>query len=136
MENDRPVSWPRSEINSELPVRVAELSYNDPFLTVFGSGWSLNLACPWKGTIASPEVSWDDDDVEDLAWELIGTGLISVDDGAPGEIDFRFTDAVLHVRPDTDLDPWVLRLPGVVAVGGIMQGYGLGGGISRSRPPT
>ena len=62
-------------------------------------------------------VSWEDDDVEDRAWDLVGMELMSVDNGSAGEIDFHLTEATLRVRPDSDLDPWVLRLPSYIAVG-------------------
>lgn len=111
------MSWPRSEINAGLPVTVAELEYSDPILTIFGMEWSLSLRCPWSGVIASRQVSWEDDYVEDRAWDLIGTNLITVEDGVAGEIKFRFSNAILHVHADTDIDPWVLRLPRLIAIG-------------------
>jgi hypothetical protein len=45
---------------------------------------------------------------------------VSVEDGLPGELTFTFTDARLVVRPDVQEDPWVLSLPGLVAVGGLL----------------
>jgi hypothetical protein len=52
--------------------------------------------------------------------DLIGTRLVSVEDGLPGELVFTFTDARLVVRPDVDEDPWALSLPDFVAVGGLL----------------
>lgn len=77
----------------------------------------MNLACPWDGVIRSVPLSWEDDDVEDRACELVGAELIFVEEAAPGRVDFQFSNAVLRVRPDTDLDPWVLHLPDVIVVG-------------------
>lgn len=104
-------------MQERLPVRVREIEYNDPFLTIIGDDWSLNLACPWEGNVGSDQLSWEDEDVEDRAWELVGLDLVAVVDAEPGVIDFHFTSGVLHIRPDTDLDPWVLHLPDVVVVG-------------------
>lgn len=114
------MTWHQPGIDAALPVTVADVAYNDPVLTVSGAQWSLSLVCPWSGSIGSHPVDWEDDEVEDLAWELIGNDLISVTEGSPGVIDFCFTNAVLHVRPDTDLDPWVLHLPHFVAVGKLL----------------
>ena len=115
------LSWPRTEINVRLPARIDEIYYNDPLLTLSGEGWYLKLGCPWSGEIDGVQLSWEDDDVEDHAWELIGSSLITVEDGSPGELSFTFTNGVLRVRPDTDLDPWVLSLPDFVAVGGMLN---------------
>ena len=114
------MTWHQPEIDAELPVTVAEVAYNDPILTVSGPQWSLSLMCPWSGLIGSQSVDWEDDEVEDLAWELNGMELLSVAEGSAGVIDFYFSNAVLHVRPDTDWDPWVLHLPHFVAVGKLL----------------
>lgn len=72
------MSWPRAAVQERLPVTVQEIEFNDPLLTIFGQGRSLNLACPWDGTIHPAGLSWEDDDVEDRAWELVGADLIAV----------------------------------------------------------
>lgn len=111
------MTWPQEAVQERLPVRVRGIECNDPFLTIFGEEWSLNLGCPWEGNIGSISISWEDDDVEDRAWELVGLDLTSVVDGSGGGPEFHFSDAMVHVRPDTDLDPWVLHLAGLIVVG-------------------
>ncbi|MGH3490135.1 MAG: hypothetical protein ACRDP8_19780 [Actinopolymorphaceae bacterium] len=65
-------------------------------------------------------ISWESDDVEDGAWDLVGLALESVSSGDPDLIDpvFHFRgDLELEVRADTDLDPWTLTIPGLVITG-------------------
>lgn len=112
--------WPREKINARLPRRVVGIEYNDPILVVFGEGWFLKLACPWSGSIGPLSVDWASPTVEDSAWELIGSNLISTERGERDiDVTFKFDTAVLQARPDTDDDPWVLSLPDFVAVGGL-----------------
>lgn len=111
---------PLATIRRSLPLRVRGIEVNDPVLTIFGDQWSLNLMCPW--VIKGPDfsVTWESDDIEDQAWELIGRDVESVtssDDRATDPV-FHFRGGIyLEVKADTDLDPWTLRLPGVVVNG-------------------
>jgi hypothetical protein len=114
------VSWPKDKVNAALPLRVTGLDYNDPILSVFGDDWFLKLACPWRAVISAVVLDWEDPRVKDEAWNLIGTCLVSADDGPPGELVFTFDDATFLVGPDVEEDPWVLSLPDFVAVGGLL----------------
>lgn len=99
-----------------LPVRVQGVEVQDPILTLFGEGWGLTIACPWEGTIGGRALSWEDDDIEDRSWDLVGQDLVAVrHDGSM--VKFEFSAGTLIATPDTDVDPWVLQLPGGVVVG-------------------
>lgn len=105
-----------SQLLEALPVRVRGVEVQDPVLTLFGDEWSFTIACPWEGEIGGRAVSWEDDDLEGRAWDLVGAELVSVrQEGAVAR--FGFSAGFLLVSPDTDVDPWVLRLPGGLLVG-------------------
>jgi hypothetical protein len=99
-----------------LPVRVQGVEVQDPILTLFGEGWALTIACPWEGTIGGRALSWEDPDIEDRSWDLVGEDLVAVRQGGPA-VEFEFTTGSLTVTPDIDVDPWVLQLPGGLVVG-------------------
>jgi hypothetical protein len=102
----------------DLPLRVTGIEVQDPMVTVFGEGWALTLACPWEGAIRDCRFSWEDDDVEDRAWDLVGQDLVAVDVSADAAT-FRFSSGWLKATPDTDFDPWVMRLPSGIFVGSL-----------------
>ncbi|KGM13802.1 hypothetical protein [Cellulomonas bogoriensis] len=72
-----------------LPARVEGVEVQDPILTMFGEGWAMTIACPWEGV------------------RKLGPAVA-----------FEFSSGTLIVTPDTDVDPWVLQLPGGLVVGG------------------
>ena len=114
------MTWPKTKINARLPRRVTGIEYNDPILVLFGDGWFLKLSCPWSGFIAGAPIDWDSSAVEDRAWDLIGTQLLSAEEAdRPIDVRFSFEHAVLTARPDDDEDAWVLAFPDMVAVGGV-----------------
>lgn len=114
------MTWPAERIEARLPRRITGIEYNDPILIFSGDDWFLKLACPWSGVIAGTTVDWESRTVEDLAWEMIGSSLLSASTGERAiDVIFTFDDAVLTVRPDADEDPWVLSFPDFVAVGGL-----------------
>lgn len=105
-----------SQLLSALPLRVTGVEVQDPVLTLFGDNWSLTIACPWQGEVCGQSISWEDHDLDDRAWELVGEELVSVQhESSPAR--FAFSAGVLLVTPDTDMDPWVLKLPGGLLVG-------------------
>jgi hypothetical protein len=104
------------DLLAALPVRVQGVEVQDPILTLFGEGWALTIACPWEGTIGGCALSWVDRDVEDRSWDLVGEDLVAVRQGGPA-VEFEFSTGSLIVTPDTDVDPWVLQLPGGLVVG-------------------
>lgn len=102
----------------DLPVRVAGVEVQSPILTVFGQRWSLTIACPWEGTVGGHALSWEADDIEDRAWDLVGEDLLAVLQ-VGSAVTFHFSAGALIATPDTDLDPWVLQLPAGLLVGRI-----------------
>lgn len=100
----------------DLPAPVAGVEVQSPMLTVFGARWSLTIACPWEGIVAGRALSWEDDDLEDRAGDLVGEDLVAVRQEGPATW-FEFSTAALIATPDTDVDPWVLQLPGGLVVG-------------------
>lgn len=104
-----------------LPVRVQGVEVQDPILVLFGDGWGLTIACPWRGTIAGRAASWEDDNIEDTALSLVGEELTAVlQDGQA--VTFEFSIGSLTAIPDTDIDPWVLQLPDGLLVGRMLRG--------------
>lgn len=104
------------ELLQALPARVLGVEVQDPVLVLFGDDWSLTVACPWEGNVGGIGLSWEDRELEDRAWDLVGQDLVAVRQQA-GSVRFEFSAATLVATPDTDLDPWVLRLPGGLMVG-------------------
>lgn len=113
----------RQAISEFLPLQVAEVDYNDPMVVLAGPGWSLSVACPWRLMKDDRLVtSFGDDGAEENLETLVGSEVValrSVDcTRTPGDIHVAFADGtVLDVFADTDLDPWVLRLPDRTFVG-------------------
>ncbi len=103
-----------------LPLRIGRVDVNDPVVSLSGEGWFLSIACPWD--LVGPDVvfDWETDPFDEVLQKLVGTSLQSVT--AEGEL---LVDPVFHfdsgisivVRADSDLDPWVFRIQGIVLVG-------------------
>jgi hypothetical protein len=113
----------RVAVSGLLPLRVAELQFNDPVVVLVGPNWSVSIASPWRlmrgGVIVT---SIDDPNAEARLRELIGFAIIDVVAQASARTSndpvFVFADgARLEIQSDTDLDPWVMRLPGTTFVG-------------------
>lgn len=102
---------------ASAPLRIGEIEYNDPVLILAGDDWSLALECPWhiEDGLGAVVVRWDDESVEDRAWDLIGASVRAAEDAGGGDrpaTALRLSDGLrLVITPDTDLDPWVLQLP-------------------------
>jgi hypothetical protein len=114
-----------ARIRAALPLKIRGIEVNDPALTLYGEDWSLNLSCPWRIVGSEWSVSWESDDIEDTCWDLVGHSIVSVtsEDGAAMDPVFGVdTDITVSVFADTDLDPWVLRLPDLVIVGQTASG--------------
>lgn len=63
--------------------------------------------------------SWESENLEDEAWELVGRRVMAPTFG-PDVVDpvFHLCGGVdLSIRADTDLGPWAMMLPGAVIVG-------------------
>ena len=113
----------REALSTLLPLRLDEVDYNDPMVVLSGPGWSLSVACPWRlmreGQL---QTSYGDDGAGVVIDGLVGRVVVEVRAGdrcgSPGDIQVALDDgALLDVFADTDLDPWVLRLPDHTFVG-------------------
>lgn len=113
----------REALSPLLPLKLEEVEYNDPMVVLSGPGWSLSVACPWRlmreGRL---ETSYGDDGAAAAIDGLVANAVVALRAGdgssSPGDIQIALDDgAVLDVFADTDLDPWVLRLPDHTFVG-------------------
>jgi hypothetical protein len=108
-------------VRPSLPLRIAEVAYSDPTVSLLGRQWSLTLVCRWRlESPTGPWFSWDDDHVEDLVWELAGHSITGVERRESSDDPVFLLDGGLRlvVIADTDPDPWILRLADLVIVGG------------------
>jgi hypothetical protein len=113
----------RAAVSELLPLRIAELQFNDPVVVFAGLNWSVSIACPWRLTRGGvPVTSIDDPNAEARLRELVGSIIIDVvgHTNARGSYDpiLVFADGErLQIDSDTDLDPWVIRLADETFVG-------------------
>ncbi|NTW38871.1 MAG: hypothetical protein HGA44_03115 [Cellulomonadaceae bacterium] len=63
-------------------------------------------------------MSWLADGLEDQCWDLVGEDLVALRRDGP-VVAFEFSAATLIATADTEVDPWVLQLPGGLVVGGM-----------------
>jgi len=110
------------DVAALAPLRVDEVEYNDPIAVLRGAGWTLTLACPWHMLEGDrPVLSWEDDEVEDAVWNLVGhavTGVRRRSADHPNDPVFVLTGGLeLQVEADSPVDPWVMHLPELVYVG-------------------
>ena len=103
-----------------LPRTIRGIEFNDPVLSMHGEEWSLALRCPWRIDGPGRSYTWESETIEDDAWDLIGHSVVAVSSDSPDMVDPVFVldgGIRIEVHADTDLDPWVLRLPGLIIVG-------------------
>lgn len=119
----------QSEIAGVLPLLITGHGITDPFINLYGAGWSLSINCNWSLVDGEDVVAtWEF--AESAMGEAVaareGRTIVEVRIGE-GQLDpvFVSDDGVeLVVEADTDLDPWVLRAEGLSAV---IVGLGPGG---------
>ncbi|SRR6266508_813159 len=111
-----------SSLARHFPLRIDQVDYADPTVTLTGDGWSLSMTCPWhlfEGQ--SRIVSWNEEGATDVIWDLVGHAITEVRPRStehPSDPVFLLTGGLrLEIHADTDLDPWVLRLPELTFVG-------------------
>lgn len=108
-----------------LPLRVQTVEYNDPMVVIAGPGWSLSIACPWRLTRAGLLIcAYGDENAASRMARLVGHDVTEVGPQGRHEVSrdpaLALTDGyLLEVFSDTDLDPWVMRLPEQTFVGAI-----------------
>jgi hypothetical protein len=105
-----------------MPLKIKEVECINPTVILRGDDWILSITCPWQ--LSKDEVSiitWEGEEIEDQIWELVGhqiVGFINQTHNHPGDPNFDLDGGILlEITADTDLDPWVLRLPGITIVG-------------------
>ncbi|HWM56964.1 MAG TPA: hypothetical protein VNO83_03935 [Pseudonocardia sp.] len=104
-----------------LPRTIRGIEFNDPVLSMHGEEWSLALMCPWRIDGPGRSYTWESETIEDDAWDLSGHSLVAVSSDSPDIVDPVFVldgGIRIEVHADTDLDPWVLRLPGGLIIVG------------------
>jgi hypothetical protein len=110
-------------ISPSLPLRVSSVEFHDPTAVLAGSEWSLAITCPWRVTRGGALVtSPSDPHAAARLGDLVGGAIASLrdrsGDDTPADPVFVFSDgARLELFADTDVDPWVMHLPGAVFVG-------------------
>jgi hypothetical protein len=107
-------------VSEQLPLKIQEATYADPVLTLAGAEWSLSVVCPWRLRAEEGLITaFGGDDAEAQVARLVGgelTGLSAT--GDLGDPIFDLSGGLqLEVFGDTDLDPWVMRLPSHTFVG-------------------
>jgi len=124
----------RTAISGLLPLQVRELEFNDPVVVLTGPDWSISIVCPWRLTRGGALVtSIEDPNAEARLRDLVGASIVDVgaqaSASASGDPVFVFADgARLEIFSDTDLDPWVVRLPNKTFVGSASDADATGGG--------
>lgn len=109
-------------LEGHLPLRIVAIDYSDPSVSFIGSKWALSLVCPWRVVQAGERLfAWDDADVADALVELIEQSIVEVrqrSSEAPWDPVFILSNGFeIEIFADSDLDPWVLRLPDQTFVG-------------------
>ncbi|GAA3589414.1 hypothetical protein GCM10022198_11630 [Klugiella xanthotipulae] len=121
----------REVLTKALPLRISQAnSVPDPTLWMAGADWSFYFICPWL--LKGPNIKIDryNDKLEsinerelnasDLSF-LIGRDIyeVSSDENLVDAVFYISGGVELAIHTDTDLDPWVIRIPGITLVGGI-----------------
>jgi hypothetical protein len=108
-------------VEAALPLQVEDVEYQDPSFVLSGQEWSLSLECPWRMRNESGQLwfSWSSTNTSDLVLPLTGRLISSISPNiSTGDLACTFSDGTrLEVFADTDLDPWVLRIPNLILVG-------------------
>ena len=117
---------------SALPLHITFAAIEpDPILTISGKEWGSNYMCDWL--ITGPDTYIDrynnndvvtpDDEIltsEDVKF-LLGRDIIGIT-STPDMINptFHLSGGIdLITYADTDIDPWMLDVPGMVLVGSV-----------------
>jgi hypothetical protein len=107
-------------ITKALPLKIRAIEYNNPFLGLIGESWTLTLMCPWTITEPNRTYTWDSNEVEDLAWDLVGHEIESVEFARTVTKDPTFIisgNVRLAIRADDGWEPWTMRVPGLTVIG-------------------
>ena len=113
-----------------LPLQITRAELGpDPILLLSGPDWASNFSCDWilAGNGHRIDRNYSDGNIPDDADELTAQDLDFLIDRQIEAItsNAQMIDPVFHisggfdlrVHADTDIDPWVLGLPGITLVG-------------------
>lgn len=107
------------QVAGSLPLRVDGVIVNDPVVSLRGEGWFLAIACPWDLVGSGVEFDWETDSFGDCTL-LVCANLrtVTAEDELLVDPIFHFDNGLsIVLRADSDFDPWVFSIPGIVLVG-------------------
>ena len=101
---------------ASLPLRVDEVSWGDPVLSIGGQGWNFNSLSAWRLRDAEKVLAGcSDRDAAKALERLVGLSVVRVfPQSAALIVDpaFEFSDGtVLEVFGTDTFEPWTLHLP-------------------------
>lgn len=104
-------------VEKSLPLKIERAEWNDPVLSIGGSGWSFNTTSSWRIVNQSCLVTGcEDDAASEAAAKLKGCIIRSCEAmSVEPALDPRFilsNGTKLEVFSATAVEPWVMRLPG------------------------
>ena len=102
------------ELRTLVPLRIHEVQYSDPMLTIVGDDWSAAFVGEWAWRRGDQVVtSWGNADADDVVWDLCGLDLVDVlfaDPSFAGDCSFILSDGRLDVRSDrSGFEMWTFR---------------------------
>lgn len=97
-----------------VPLRVRQVEYHDPMLTVIGDRWSLALIGEWTWRRGDQvAATFGEPNTEDAVWDLCGLDLVDVrfpDPAFDGDCSFVLSDGRIEVRSDrSGFETWTFR---------------------------
>jgi hypothetical protein len=109
----------RRELSTMLPLKIHQVSFEDPSLSIQGQSWSLNAICCWR--LATPKTLVASPEALGRLGELSGDSIVSVQSQSRvSSYDPAFECASgmwIELFTDHWTDPWVMHLPHVTLVG-------------------
>lgn len=109
------------EAAAVLPLRVREVETASTNFVAWGAEWNLMVMCPMRFRTPEAVFGWESEDLSDRLWDLIGHDLTDIRAADKDPVLTFSGGYVLELFADTDLDPWVLHVPGIVVVGAIPE---------------
>ena len=89
----------------------------DPSIVLSSASWCLSVVCPWVFETPVGLVSWEDDEgaISKFIHEMEGVLLVRAEiPESMYDPVFIFSNfAVVRVKADTSLDPWILSIDGL-----------------------
>ncbi len=101
-------------LRSLVPLRLREVEYTDPRLTIIGDDWSGVMVGDWAWRRGDRVLTaWGDAGAEDVVWDLCGLDLVGVQFPDPrfaGDCSFILSDGRLDVRSDrSGFETWTFQ---------------------------